>query len=207
MSETRKPVPGSCRRIRLRRALTSVGALAALLMAAALAAGDVYQWTDEEGRTHFSDHPPPDDATGIELEAVPEGADKDEVLGETDGGAGEGDTDMTELCTRAIDNAARFLEERAHYLVGADDPDTEFAQAVAEQGHVDPGEDLTPDEDDNGVEHALFAKALARRLQQAPEAAVADCELEVEAHEDIACMAEAEDRAAFEECDERVIHP
>ncbi len=200
------------RRRRLRPALATAAVVAALLPVGIGVTGDFYQWTDEEGRTVFSDQPPPDDATGIELEAVPEGA--EEEPGPWEGRHAQGDTDesapdMDALCRDAVANAGRFLRERANRLVGADDPDVDFTQAIAEHGGVDPGEDFAPgdDEGQHTVQAALFAKALSRQFRQTPDTAIADCTAEIEAHEDIACMAEAHDLDAFEACDQSVLYP
>ena len=56
-----------------------VGALFALLAGAAVA-GNLYRWVDADGKVHYSDAPPPADATGVEQKKLgdkPAGADGD----------------------------------------------------------------------------------------------------------------------------------
>ena len=47
------------------------GAVLALGMSAPALAGEVYQWTDAEGRRHFGDRPPPAGATAVPLPRNP----------------------------------------------------------------------------------------------------------------------------------------
>jgi glutaredoxin len=48
----------------------AVGVLGATLAMQAFAQGNVYRWTDKEGKVHFSDAPPPDDARDVSQKRI-----------------------------------------------------------------------------------------------------------------------------------------
>src|SRR4051812_20635403 len=48
----------------------AVGVLGAALALQAFAQGNVYRWTDKEGKVHFSDAPPPDDAKDVSQKRI-----------------------------------------------------------------------------------------------------------------------------------------
>ncbi|WP_225444395.1 DUF4124 domain-containing protein [Pseudomarimonas arenosa] len=50
--------------------LMAVG-LAGCLALSAADAGEIYKWTDEQGRTHYSDQPPPESQKNVERRDLP----------------------------------------------------------------------------------------------------------------------------------------
>ena len=49
--------------------------LIGLLLSLAAHAGEMYKWTDAQGRTHYSDKPPPGQLEGVEQRELPKAAD------------------------------------------------------------------------------------------------------------------------------------